>query len=106
MTEPTYTIKPLEWEGARPDVMKANCHSEFEWAVGIFGCLIEAFQYDDDAESWHWTIEATIKRGHDLMCMTVARSPDNNNLKSLAAAKLAAESAYRRLLAEHLVEVK
>lgn len=93
MTEPTYTIKPLVWE----EDANGEYHTDGGW---IFSYV---FPVGSDGL---WAMELKISgeyvtnhAGDLLVCRAVG-------LPDAEAAKLAAESAYRRLLAEHLVEVK
>lgn len=87
MTEPTYTIKPLVWKHT---VVHPSGNSLYI-AKTLFG-TVRIYQIGQSEFAWHFGDPEEL-----LDCGKEFRSTD---------AKLAAESAYRRLLAEHLVEVK
>jgi hypothetical protein len=78
--DPTYRIKPLAWEDSR------QRQSSWEARTSAWVCEVV---YQDGM--YHWTVEDVHGCGPDRGCEDTFK-----------AASLAAESAYRKLVAEHL----
>ena len=88
-SNPTYRIKPLVWE-QQPDG---------SWlAMGMFGCRVQVWYHHE--HGWMWNIE------NGNFDDSLAHSRPSERLPNTLSAKAAAESAYRKLVAEHLEVVR
>lgn len=84
MTEPTYTIKPLVWKYDGED-------DDYEaWG---FNCWLHVYK-SDSPRLWSFSVQDSAS--------AYLRGAEGCGFESHTAAKLAAESAYRKLLEEHL----
>ena len=91
MTEPTYTIKPLEWVDEEG---KSEGFVNGQRVAHCYGVDLDTRVHD---VGWFWFADFAGK--HVANVYTEKRLTREQ-------CKAASESAYRRLLAEHLVEVK
>ena len=93
-----YTIKPLVWEKNRNQAHTASCNGR------IYAHVQPITPTKHQPCPWAWWVDHHSE--YDALVDTYGVPIDDGYADTLDTAKLAAESAYRKLLADHLEAVK